>query len=166
MFLFYFWIKHNHAKSLRLWLTLCDPMDCSLPGSSVHGILQARILKWVVVPASRASSWPRDGTRASSISYSGRWLLYHLGQSLSMLLQMTEFPSFSWLNDIPLCVCVIHCVYMCIYMCVFVCVWVCVYSSSVSIYPLKDIQILPVSWLVFFFLTLIPILYSSGRSKC
>ena len=36
--------------------TLCDPMDCSLPGSSVHGILQARILEWVVVPSSRVSS--------------------------------------------------------------------------------------------------------------
>ena len=38
------------AKSLQSCLTLCDPMDCSLPGSSVHGILQARILEWVVMP--------------------------------------------------------------------------------------------------------------------
>ena len=37
-----------------------DPMDCNLPGSSVHGILQARILKWVAIPFSRASSQPRD----------------------------------------------------------------------------------------------------------
>ena len=45
-------------------LTLCDPMGCHLPGSSeVHGILQARILKWVVIPFSRASSWPRDQTQ-------------------------------------------------------------------------------------------------------
>ena len=42
--------------------TLCNPMDCSLPGSSVHGILQARILKWVALPFSRGSSWPRDWT--------------------------------------------------------------------------------------------------------
>ena len=41
-------------------LTLCDPMDCSPPGSSVHGILQARTLEWVAVPFSRASSQPRD----------------------------------------------------------------------------------------------------------
>ena len=40
--------------------TLCDPLDCSLPGSSVHGILQARILAWVAVPSSRGSSPPRD----------------------------------------------------------------------------------------------------------
>ena len=42
------------------WPTLCDPMDCSLPGSSVHGILQARILEWVAMPFSRGSSQPRD----------------------------------------------------------------------------------------------------------
>ena len=40
--------------------TLCGPMDCSLLGSSVHGILQARILKWVAIPFSRGSSQPRD----------------------------------------------------------------------------------------------------------
>ena len=40
-----------HAQLLQLCLTLCDPMDCSLPGSSVPGSLQARILEWVVVPS-------------------------------------------------------------------------------------------------------------------
>ena len=56
-------------------LTLCDPMDCSLPGFSVHGILQARILEWVAMPFSRGSSRPKDGTWVSCI---GRWILYHL----------------------------------------------------------------------------------------
>ena len=41
-------------------LTFCDPMDYSLPGSSVHGILQARVLEWVAIPFSRGSSPPRD----------------------------------------------------------------------------------------------------------
>ena len=40
----------------QLCSTLCDPMDCSTPGSSVHGILQARILEWVAIPFSRGSS--------------------------------------------------------------------------------------------------------------
>ena len=40
--------------------TLCDPMDCSPPGSSVHGVLQAEILEWVAIPFSRRSSRPRD----------------------------------------------------------------------------------------------------------
>ena len=47
--------------------TLCDPMDCSLPGFSVHGILQARILEWVTISFSRGSSRPRDRTRISHI---------------------------------------------------------------------------------------------------
>ena len=45
--------------------TLCDPMDHSPPGSSVHGILQARILEWDAIPSSRGSSWPRDQTWVS-----------------------------------------------------------------------------------------------------
>ena len=48
--------------------TLCDPMDCSPSGSSVHGILQARILVWVAMPFSRGSSWCRDGTQVSCIA--------------------------------------------------------------------------------------------------
>ena len=52
--------------------TLCGSMDCSLPGSSVHGILQARILGWVAVPFSRGSSPPRVRT---CVSCSGRWVL-------------------------------------------------------------------------------------------
>ena len=45
-----------------LYLTLCDPMVCSLPGSSVHGILQPRILEWDAISSSRGSSKPRDRT--------------------------------------------------------------------------------------------------------
>ena len=41
------------AKLIQLCPTLCDPMDCSLPGSSLHGILQVRILEWVAIPFSR-----------------------------------------------------------------------------------------------------------------
>ena len=48
--------------------TLCDPMDCSLPGSSVHGILQARILERVAMPSSRRSSQPWDQTQVSHIA--------------------------------------------------------------------------------------------------
>ena len=48
--------------------TLCNPMDCSLPGSFVHGILQTRILAWVAIPFYRRSSWPRDQTGLSYIA--------------------------------------------------------------------------------------------------
>ena len=52
----------NPMHSLQSCLTLCDPMHYSLSGSSVCGILQARILKWVAMPSSNRSSWPQDRT--------------------------------------------------------------------------------------------------------
>ena len=54
--------------SLQLCLTLCNAMDCSPPGSSLHGILQASILEWVAISSSRGSSQPRDQTPVSCIS--------------------------------------------------------------------------------------------------
>ena len=57
--------------------TLFDPMDCSLPGSSVHGIFQARILEWVAISFSRGFSQPRDQTFISCVSCIGRQILYH-----------------------------------------------------------------------------------------
>ena len=48
--------------------TLCNPMDCSLLGSSVHGIFQARVLEWVAIPFSQGSSWPWDWTWVSCIA--------------------------------------------------------------------------------------------------
>ena len=56
------------TKLLQLYLTLCDAVDCSLSGSSVHAILQARILVWIAMPFSRASSQPRDLTLVSCVS--------------------------------------------------------------------------------------------------
>ena len=58
--------------------TLCHPMDSSLPGSSVHQILQAGILEWVAISFSRESSWPRDGTPVSCTQ-----ILYHLSHQES-----------------------------------------------------------------------------------
>ena len=52
----------------QLCQTLCNPTDCNLPGSSVHGILQARILEWVAFPSSRGSSAPSDWTQVSHIA--------------------------------------------------------------------------------------------------
>ena len=55
----------------QLYLTLCDPMYCISPGSSVHGIFQARILEWVSI------SYSRDLTEVSCVSWIGKWILYH-----------------------------------------------------------------------------------------
>ena len=65
-------------------LTLCDPTDCSLPGSSVHGVLQARVLEWVVIPFSRGSSRPRAQT----------WFSHVQADSLAYL----SFPHFCFLT--------------------------------------------------------------------
>ena len=69
------------ANLLQLCLALCDPGDCSLPGSSVHGIFQARILEWVTVPSSRGSSWSRDQTHLCLLC-----LLYRQVGSLPLVL--------------------------------------------------------------------------------
>ena len=56
-----------HPQSLQSCPTLCDPMDCSLPGSFVHGIFQVRILEQIAMPSSRGSSRPRDWTQVSCV---------------------------------------------------------------------------------------------------
>ena len=65
------------GKSLQSCLTLCNSIDCNPPGSSVHGILQARILEGVAMSSSRGSFQLRDQTRVSYASCIGRWVLYH-----------------------------------------------------------------------------------------
>ena len=59
---------HQFSSVAQSCLSLCDPMDCSLPGSSVHGILQVRNLERVAFPFSRGSSQPRDQTQVSCIA--------------------------------------------------------------------------------------------------
>ena len=69
------WGAKVKSEVAQLCLTLCDPMDCSLPGSSVHGVFQARVQKWVAISFCRGSSQPRDWTR---IYPHYRQMLYHL----------------------------------------------------------------------------------------
>ena len=71
-FLFGIKMRSICAKSLQLCLTLCDSVDHSPPGSSIHGIIQTRILEWVAMPFSRGSSQPRDRTQVCDISCIGR----------------------------------------------------------------------------------------------
>ena len=65
--------------------SLCDPMDYNLPDSSVHGILQARVLEWVAMPFSRRSSQPRDHAHVSCIT--GRFFTFWATQEAKMCLQ-------------------------------------------------------------------------------
>ena len=79
----------------RVWL--CNPMDSSPLGSSVHGSFQARVLGWVAIFFSRGSSWPRDQTHISCI---GRWILYHWATGEALYLTYThrklKYDQFLW----------------------------------------------------------------------
>ena len=81
---------HVCVKSLSR-VQLCDPMDCSPPGSSVHGILQARILESVAISFSRGSSQPRDWTRVSRIA--GRRFILWATRDLNLII----FPRIAML---------------------------------------------------------------------
>ena len=76
-------------------LTLCKPMNHSPPGSFVHGILQARILKWVAIPFSRRSSWPRDWTWDSCIA-DGLFTIW-VESIMGLILSYKRFPL--WWED-------------------------------------------------------------------
>ena len=74
------------------YLTLCNPMDYSPPGSSIHGISQARTLEWVATSSSRGSSWPRDWTYVSCVSCIA-------GDYLSLSMEITVQFSHSAMSD-------------------------------------------------------------------
>ena len=61
-------ILESESEVAQSCLTLCDPMDCSLSGSSVHGIFQARVLEWIAISFSRGPSRPRNRTWVSCIA--------------------------------------------------------------------------------------------------
>ena len=83
-------------------LTLCSPMDCSLLGSSVPGILQARILQWVAIPFSKGSSWPRDQTWVSPIAdrFFTVWATRE-APALAMAPEISSAPSREACSSIP-----------------------------------------------------------------
>ena len=85
----------------QLCLTLCNPMDCSPPGSSVYGILQAKILEWVAISFSRRSSQP--GTEPISPALQADfWLLHHLGSPHCFMLLLLQLL-LSHISRVRLC---------------------------------------------------------------
>ena len=80
----------DHVKLLsHVWL-FCDPMDCNLPGSSVYGILQARVPEWVAISFSRGSSWPREQTWVSHIARKMLYSLSHQGSPFTALILLNS----------------------------------------------------------------------------
>ena len=86
----------------QLCSILCEPMDCSPPGSSIHGILQARILEEVAIPFSRGSSWPRDQTWVSCTADGlfTIWLQQKRYRPKGIYLSLAIFKMWNILNDI------------------------------------------------------------------
>ena len=78
----------------QLCLTFCHPTDCSLPGSSVHGILQARILEWVAISSSKGSSWPRNWALGSCVPCICRQVPYQLSHKGSPFYLLILFYFF------------------------------------------------------------------------
>ena len=108
------WQLNNNNKYILIILTiltvvakpcpiLCDPMDCNLPDSSVHGIFQARVLEWIAISFSRGSSQPRDRTRVSCSMSPGNEIVI-LGFS-NLLIWWKYNPTFygldfqAWLSE-------------------------------------------------------------------
>ena len=83
----------THAQLLQLCSTLCDPMDCSLSGHLVHGILQARILQWVAMPSSRESSPARDQIYIPCTA--GRFFTTEPAEKLRVLSKYLLIPSWN-----------------------------------------------------------------------
>ena len=98
-FIFCFLIMKDYSEDIMIHVlcsvtqscpALCDPMDYSPPGSSVHGISQARMLEWVAISSSRGSFRTRDWTCVSCVSCIGRWILLpvrHRGSPIKCLIQ-------------------------------------------------------------------------------
>ena len=87
-----------YVKIAQSCPTLCNPTDCSPPGFSVHGILQARILEWVIVPFSKGSSQPRDQTQVSHIA--GR--LFTIWATREALTSLMALHNCHLIRKIPL----------------------------------------------------------------
>ena len=97
-----FLLQHMKVKSevAQSCPTLSNPMDCSLPGSSIHGIFQARVLEWVAISFSRGSSQPRDQTRISCVSCIGRQIPY-LGSPEEPGKEQRERLKATWIYPCP-----------------------------------------------------------------
>ena len=84
--------SHIVCSVTKLCLIYCNPMDCSLPGSSVHGIFQARILEWVAISFSRESSWSKDWT---CIFCFGSWILHHWAETHAIIILSKRLRAFT-----------------------------------------------------------------------
>ena len=92
-------VRKKESEGTQSCPTICDPMDCSLPCFSVHGIFQARVLEWVAISFSRGSSRPRDWTQISRIVC--RWFTIYATREVWLgrvdpILELLLYREYSW----------------------------------------------------------------------
>ena len=100
-----FWMKWSEVLVVQSCLTLCNCMEYNPLGSSVHGILQARILEWVAIPFSMESSWPKNWTQVSCIS--GRFFT-HWATREAHILDTNPLLDMFYKYFLPVCVLSFH----------------------------------------------------------
>ena len=137
--------KRSEMKVAQSCPTLCDPVDCSLLGSSVPGIFQARILEWIAIPFSKGSSQPRDQTQASCTAggFYTTWAILHAARIVDTCRPQSPSPLTPVSPPWCPCICSLH---LCLYFCfadVFVCT-ICL-DSGFHIYVLIDGICFPLS---------------------
>ena len=86
------WSEPQWTPGIESCLTLCNPMNCRLPGSSVHWIFQARILEQIAISFSRGSAWPKNQTQDSVSSCTGRQILNHCATWGSIIVTVSLVP--------------------------------------------------------------------------
>ena len=125
----------------QLCPTLCNPMDCSPPGSSVHGIFQARILEWVAIVLSRVSSWPRNQTQVSHIT--GRFFTIWATRPDDY-----TFLKIPWNSLARFSLYITHIIFCSIEFCLVVCacVHVCFFKTKLNVTQLCPAFVTP--WII------------------
>ena len=88
----------------QLCLTVCNPLPCSLPDLSIHGIFQARILEQVAISFSGGSPQPRDQTCVSCISCLGQWIRYHFGNLAELILDTQSYEGPLSISEVSFCI--------------------------------------------------------------
>ena len=136
--LFYFSKIRLHAQMLQSCLTLCNTVDCSQPGSSVHGIVSARKLEWVVIPFCRVSLWPRDLTCVSCIT--GRFLITESPRKPKIRITVSNSTFIWWWHQFS-SVQSLSCVWL------FATPWTAACQASLSLTNLLEFAQVPVHWI-------------------
>ena len=92
------WWRPSEPVRLLSCVRLCNPLDCSLPGSSIHGIFQARVLEWVAISFSRGSSRPRDWTQVSHLA-GRRFTIWTTREPMMKTLRLKEVKKLAQVHE-------------------------------------------------------------------